>query len=279
MTDRVQRPPGPLADAPAGSIGVLQITDTHLYEDSGGRLLGLNTLEAFTAVLERARDDLGAVDLILATGDLVHDGTRSGYARVREHFQRLGRPVYCLPGNHDCPERMAESLDGGRVRMVPSAVHGAWVFVFLDSTVAGRDGGHLDGEQLQLLDDSLSRHPDRHALVCLHHQPVPVGSAWMDTMALDNAGAFFDVVDRHPGVRGILWGHIHQTFEAQRNGVRLLGSPSTCIQFAPGRDHFGVDREPPGYRWLLLLPDGAIRTGVERLAGLPAGIELQSGGY
>ena len=269
----------PLGDIPVGGIRVLQITDTHLYEDRRGALLGLNTLDAFVAVLGQVRDRLQGVELILATGDLVHDATPAGYARLREHFGRLERPVYCLPGNHDSPENMARTLNGGPVRMVPSAVHGRWVFVFLDSTVPGSDGGHLDAAQLELLEHTLAGHPDRHALVCLHHQPVPVGSAWMDTMALDNAGAFFEVIDRHPGVRGILWGHIHQTFEARRKGVRLMGSPSTCIQFAPRRDRFGLDEEPPGYRWLLLHGDGSIQSGVERLPALPSGIELQSAGY
>ncbi|MGD2081573.1 MAG: 3',5'-cyclic-AMP phosphodiesterase [Chromatiales bacterium] len=279
MSNGLQHHPSPLTDAPPGSIGVLQITDTHLYADPEQCLLGLNTLDAFTAVLRQVDEDLGKVDLILATGDLVHDATADGYARAREHLGRLGRPVYCLPGNHDSPACMAKALDGGSVRVVPSAVHGPWLFVLLDSTLAGSEGGHLAQAQLDLLDGTLAGHPHSHALVCLHHQPVPVGSAWMDTMAVDNADAFFAIIDRHPGVRGILWGHVHQTFESRRNGVRLLGSPSTCIQFAPGTDGFGVDTEPPGYRWLLLHADGTIETGVERLPALPAGIQIQSGGY
>jgi Icc protein len=40
-----------------------------------------------------------------------------------------------------------------------------------------------------------------------------------------------------------------------------------------------VDTEPPGYRWLLLHADGTIETSVERLPALPAGIQIQSGGY
>jgi Icc protein len=279
MSDRLQRHRPPFGDVPSGSIGVLQITDTHLYAEAEQCLLGLNTLEAFTAVLHQVSNHLGNVDLILATGDLVHDGTSDGYARVREHFGRLQKPVYCLPGNHDSPERMAQSLHGGFVRVVPSAVHETWVIVLLDSTLPGEDRGHLDRAELARLDHTLSLHADKHALVCLHHHPIPIGSAWMDTMTLDNTDAFFDLIDRHPSVRGVLWGHIHQTFEARRNGVLLLGSPSTCVQFTPGRERFAVDEEPPGYRWLLLHGDGTIETGVERLPALPEGIQLRSAGY
>ena len=86
-------------------------------------------------------------------------------------------------------------------------------------------------EQLQLLEQALSD-TTMPTLVCMHHQPVNVESAWIDTMAIENAEALFDIIDRHQQVKGLLWGHVHQTFEATRLGVRLMASPSTCVQFA-----------------------------------------------
>jgi Icc protein len=106
-----------------------------------------------------------------------------------------------------------------------------------------------------------------------------MGSRWLDTMAVDNAGEFLAVIDRHPQVRGILWGHVHQTFDRQRNGVRLMATPSTCIQFLPGSDDFALDTAAPGYRWLSLHPDGRIETGVERLEEIPGSLDLASAGY
>ncbi len=84
-------------------------------------------------------------------------------------------------------------------------------------------------------------------------------------MALENPEAFFDVIDRHPQVRGILWGHIHQSFEAQRHGVQLIRTPSTCVQFKPRHGVFEADALGPGYRWLGLSPDGQIRHTVRYL--------------
>jgi Icc protein len=63
-------------------------------------------------------------------------------------------------------------------------------------------------------------------------------------------------------VRGIVWGHVHQALEGERAGVRLLATPSTCAQFAPGLDDFAIDSRPPAYRMLELLPDGSIVTEV-----------------
>ena len=63
-------------------------------------------------------------------------------------------------------------------------------------------------------------------------------------------------------MRAVVWGHVHQDFDAMRGPVRLLSTPSTCAQFKPGAEKFAVDTRPPGYRILELGVDGAIRTEV-----------------
>jgi Icc protein len=148
----------------------------------------------------------------------------------------------------------------------------------LDSVIADEAGGHLEAQQLALLDAALEE-TDRHVLVCMHHQPVDIGSTWIDTMRIDNPTALFDVLDRYDHVRGLLWGHVHQAFDAWRQRLRLMASPSTCVQFAPRAHDFQVGEEAPGFRLLALLPDGTIRTEILRTDDLPQGIELASAGY
>jgi Icc protein len=269
---------GPFDALPPGSLRIVQLTDTHLYADPAGCLLGLNTLNALDAVLDLTQQ-LGPTDLVLATGDLVHDASAAGYSRLRERLSGLDAPVYCLPGNHDLPGPMREHLTGGRVEMPPWVRRDGWLLVFLDSTVPEEDGGHLRPEELDRLEATLQGHPEQHCLICLHHHPLATGSSWMDSMAVDNADQLLAIVESHPQVRGLLWGHIHQEFDLTRRGVRFLGSPSTCIQFTPNKHGFGVDSTPPGYRWLVLQPDGQIQTGVARLDSLPGQVNLASAGY
>jgi 3',5'-cyclic-AMP phosphodiesterase len=95
---------------------------------------------------------------------------------------------------------------------------------------------------------------------CQH--PVEMRSRWLDTVGLANADALFGIVDRHPQVRGIAFGHVHQALDTVRNGVRILATPSTCSQFLPGSDDFAIDNQPPAYRKLLLHADGRIETDV-----------------
>jgi len=64
-------------------------------------------------------------------------------------------------------------------------------------------------------------------------------------------------------VCAVLWGHVHQAFEGERRGVRLLATPSTCAQFLPESDDFAVDHRPPAYRLLELRADGTMATALK----------------
>jgi len=261
------------------SVRVLQITDTHLFSGSDGCLLGLNTERSLQAVLAAVAQRQPPADLVLATGDLTHDGRDSAYRRFFRHMNAIGLPVYCLPGNHDEANALRQAHDAGRCRFVEHAFHDDWHFIFLDSTLPGREGGHLSPSMLAALDGHLQAAPAAHTLVCLHHQPVPMGSRWLDTMAVDNPEDFFAIIDRHPQVRAILWGHVHQELSTRRGEVLLLSTPSTCIQFLPNSSSFALDTTAPGFRWLELYPDGRIDTGIERIDTPPGGIDMTASGY
>jgi len=97
-------------------------------------------------------------------------------------------------------------------------------------------------------------------LICLHHHPVLMKSRWLDTVGLANAGDFLEVLRRHPQVRAVLFGHVHQALDEVRDGLRVIATPSTCSQFKPKSDDFAVDDSPPAWRTLQLHADGSIDT-------------------
>ena len=241
---------------------VLQFTDPHLAGSPEMRVRGVATAETLERCVAHAAKHHPDPDVLVLTGDLAHDDPR-GYALLRERFDRAGAPVHCLPGNHDEALAARAALAGPPFVHDFARRHGDWLFVMLDSTIPGEHGGHLGVEQLARLDAALGSQPTAFALVCLHHHPVPHGSRWLDQLMLDNAPEFFEVLDRHPGVRAVAWGHTHQPFEGNRGHVRLMGTPSTCMQFAQNAEEFAVDSRPPAYRWLELGAKGDVETGVE----------------
>lgn len=244
-------------------IQLLQFTDSHLYGDARQALRGIPTLPSLLATLAHARADLTGARAVLVTGDLVQDDP-AGYVHFRDAFAGLGKPVYCIPGNHDDAAALAGALAAPPFQVNGHADLDSWRLVLLDSSVPGMAQGRLSASSLQRLEQALAAADAmrRYALVCLHHHPVPMDSRWLDTVGLTNAAEFLEVLDRHECVRAVLWGHVHQAFEGERNGVRLLGTPSTCAQFRPHSAHFAVDTQPPAYRRLTLHADGSLESEV-----------------
>lgn len=246
-------------------LRVAQITDSHLFANSESKLNGLNTLYSLQQVMQAVI--ASQPDVIIFTGDLVDTPDVAAYLHVKEIIDQSPVPVFCLPGNHDQPELLKKTLSSANIRVDHTAIINGWQLVFLNSYQKNSHSGRLPTSQLRMLDHSLSQNSQFPALICMHHHPVPIDSTWMDSMGLEQSEELFEVLDRYPQVKAIIWGHIHQQFDQTRNGVKLLGSPSTCVQFMPGASKFSVDDKPPGYRWLNLQENGEIETGVTYLAG------------
>ena len=237
-------------------VRLLQISDPHLFADPHGELRGVNTLASLQRVLGDVRNRQLRFDAVLCSGDIVNDEVE-GYAHFARELGRIGRPVYCLPGNHDRPDQLRRALEAPPFQVCGHADLGAWRIILLDSTVPDKAGGHLAPEELERLDEAL-RSSAHFAFVCVHHHPVPMSSRWLDALGIDNADDLFAVLDAHAHVRVLSWGHVHQNFDERRRGVRLLATPSTGAQFLPLSAQFAVDARPPGYRRLTLRADGTV---------------------
>lgn len=257
---------------------IVQITDPHLFGEADGRLLGMNTRDSLEKVIDKVVLEQPQIDLLLVTGDLTQDGSVASYQAFQQMSARIQAPTHWFAGNHDEPQVMEEVARGTDL-LTPVIDMGEWRITLLNSAVPGSVPGFLPETELRLLAQSLSEAPDRHHLVCLHHHPISIDCKWMAPIGLRNPDALFAVLERFPQTRALLWGHIHQEIDQQRGDLRLLATPSTCIQFKPRSDDFALDDLPPGYRWLRLNPDGTIDTGVSRVEGYAFKPDFSSDGY
>lgn len=257
-------------------VHVVQLTDAHLFANPAGTLLGLNTRDSLRHVVAQVRREQPRVDLLLCTGDLSQDASVASYEAFRELTREIAVPTRWLPGNHDEAKVMAEVAP----ELVQSVTDiGSWRVVMLNSAVLGATHGLLEQDQLSILDEALASAAERHCLVCCHHQPVDIGCAWIAPIGLRNADELLQRLRGYPQVKALLWGHIHQEWDELREGLRLLATPSTCIQFAAGSEDFKVSEEQPGYRWLRLHADGQLETGVARAADFEVKLDFNSPGY
>ncbi|MGB0188688.1 MAG: 3',5'-cyclic-AMP phosphodiesterase [Aequoribacter sp.] len=266
---------------PAQAVDVLQITDTHLGVEPNTPLLSMDTDDSLLAVLDLAGKVLPAPALMLATGDLSDQGALNAYFRLRDYTRSVCQHQFWLLGNHDHAETLRKATDDNKDLIRNDIRVGAWQIVMLNSQIPGQVGGRLGPRQLALLEEALQAGADAglNTLVCLHHQPEPVGSAWIDSQAVLDADEMFAVIEQYPNAKAVLWGHVHQEVDYLRKSVRMLATPSTCIQFARHSDDFKVDDLPPGFRHLQLLPDGSINTQVYRVTDRSFTVDLGSSGY
>jgi 3',5'-cyclic-AMP phosphodiesterase len=238
---------------------VLQFTDTHLYGHAGGNLRGVETDSSLRAVISEAFTQFPRVDAVLVTGDIANEDPQ-GYQRFRHIFESMKQPVLCIPGNHDDLAEMRLELSSPPFAIGGAHRFGEWKIIMLDSLEQGQVGGRLSASELERFERELALSRDQHALVCLHHHPVAMGSRWLDEIGLSNANEFWRLIEDYGHVRAVAWGHVHQVYEGSRGKVRLFATPSTCSQFLPGSTEFAPDSRPPAYRSFRLHPDGRIES-------------------
>lgn len=88
---------------------LVQLSDSHLFAQADGGLLGMNTRDSLQKVIDLVQAQQADIDLVLATGDLSQDGTLASYQAFRDLSAQIPAPARWIPGNHDEPHVMAQA--------------------------------------------------------------------------------------------------------------------------------------------------------------------------
>jgi 3',5'-cyclic AMP phosphodiesterase CpdA len=214
-------------------LRVLHVSDLHAGTHEEPQV------EADLVQLVRGTDP----EVVLATGDLAHRGTREQQERAARLLRSLERPLVVVPGNHDIPPwpparflrpfaefRRQWSEDEPVYRSESLVVCG------LNSVRPWRhQGGALRSEQLERTARILAEAPhDALRVVALHHHLV--GAPWRSRkrpVARRNTvlGALVDA-----GAELIVSGHVHQSSLSERREFEVAEGPvrGTTVVTAPG---------------------------------------------
>ena len=193
---------------------------------------------ALTALTEKA-----APELVIASGDLTHRGTREQHVRAAAFLARLSLPVLAVPGNHDIPYRFParftatwREFERHWQTVEPSFASDNVHVVGLNSVRPWRhqSGGVSDAQ----LDRAAAKLRQSAAgalrVVALHHQMI--GAPWRTRkkpVARRNH-VLAALVDA--GAELILGGHIHQATVSERHEFEVLddGARGVVVSIAPG---------------------------------------------
>jgi Icc protein len=239
------------------SIRVLHLTDPHLFAEATGDLRGTVTQDSLQRVLDHYEAGDWRADRALITGDLIQDDSAEAYDRFRELLLPLNMRMHCVPGNHDIRDLMRPICSRPPFSYCAKEEIRDWLLLGLDSCIKGNAGGEIAPEEFDRLEQIISESPAKHILVCLHHPPVAMGSTWLDTVLLKNGDELLQRLQATGRVRLLVFGHVHQPYDAEHLGIQVIGTPSTCSQFKPGSVDFALDDRPPAYRRITLNSDGS----------------------
>lgn len=240
-------------------LRMVQISDCHLTGNRDVPYRGRDPYAALTGLLPSIRQY--EPDILLASGDLGEDASDLAYEWLAEQLMDLGVPVLAIPGNHDHADRIRQHFAASALSApLVFDTHG-WRLVLLNSAPSGQIAGSFDPGQLKLLEQSVAE-AEAPVLIALHHQPVPVSSPWIDRYPLLEPEKFWACLTPYPQVRVVCWGHIHQAFERQVNGILALGAPSTVSNSLPRQAKFTDDGRGGACRWFELKEDGSVATGI-----------------
>ncbi len=243
------------------SFHVLILSDSHLFQSRERELFGVNTFRALKTTTDRIRERTLKPDLLVALGDLSEDGSERAYHDFHMLTGNLAESVIWVQGNHDNFDHPGYPHILNRLK---TELHsGRWHFIFLNTAIRGRDEGRLNDLEINRLKHFLELHSADYVVVFMHHQPVLVGSGFIDELALDNREQFLEVVAGNRSVRAVIFGHVHQQVDKMVDGIRMLSVPATSMQFRPGSEKLDFDALRHGYRILTLLPEGRLETSVE----------------
>ena len=246
----------------AEHMTLVQVTDTHLTGDSAGTLLGMNTERSARQVIDAALASQQP-DCVLVTGDIAADGQAAAYEQLNGFFNHRV-PTLWLPGNHDDVRAQKGAYRDHLKRRI---VGRHWDVLMLETQVAGKVGGYFSSAELDALQRAVADAAagDKSLLIATHHPLRALQSAWLDEQAVSNASAALTIMQALSDRVVVVSGHVHQESDAVVQGVRMLTTPSTCIQFAPQSHDFALDDKQPGYRRIVLQPNGQIETQVIRI--------------
>jgi Icc protein len=233
-----------------------------LFADLYGELRGTVTAGSLQSVLDHYSLADWRAHRALVTGDVIQDDSADAYRRFRDLLLPLKMRIHCVPGNHDIRDLMRPVCGLPPFSYCAYEEIGDWLLIGLDSCIRDNAGGAVSADELERLSDTVTQSAAKHVMVFLHHPPIPMGSKWLDSVGMANGDEVLERLRTLRRVRALAFGHVHQEYDDEYEGIRILATPSTCRQFAPGSDDFAVDDRPPAYRRIELGPQGDVTTEV-----------------
>jgi 3',5'-cyclic AMP phosphodiesterase CpdA len=215
-----------------GIMIIAQISDTHIALDTPDAERRIRDF-ALTVADINALDP--APDVIVHTGDIVHNGRQDEYAAAAATLAHARAPVYVLTGNRDNRAKLHEAFsDCGYLVPGSDFVHYAIDdypvrLIALDTLSSGSNKGDFCRERVRHLMDMIDAETTKPIAVFTHHPPfeVMVGPDALHFETPEIMSRLRRALQHSGRVVAVFSGHVHRAAAGHVEGIPATVMP--CI--------------------------------------------------
>ncbi len=235
-----------------GSIAMLiaHVSDSHISLGGPTDAERLAALEACVVAINRLDPQ---PDLIVHSGDVVHNGTAAEYRAAGDVLAQLRVPLAAIPGNKDERTELLDAfpLPGGTAQCAGFAQfvmdHDGARLIFLDTKSENSNRGTMCEARFAHFADAMTGN-DRPVIVFAHHPPFDVPTLPEPFQFEDRAIAdrFLDLCHGCTQPVTLITGHVHRPYEGRVGNVDVRTLTALAIDLRKG-DAMGDWAEDPFY--------------------------------
>jgi 3',5'-cyclic-AMP phosphodiesterase len=214
---------------------IAHISDTHLALDTPDAERRMRDFASTIADIN-ALDP--AADVIVHTGDIVHNGRMDEYAQAAALLAKARAPVYVLPGNKDDRANLRAAFSA-RGYLAPNSEFIDYAvedyparLIALDTLKPGANRGEFRPEQARRLIELIDAEPNKPIAVFTHHPPfeVMVGPDRFHFETMESMARLRDALQRCGRIVAVFSGHVHRAATGQVG--RIPASVVPCVATA-----------------------------------------------
>jgi 3',5'-cyclic AMP phosphodiesterase CpdA len=228
---------------------IAQISDTHLALDTPDTDQRIRDLE-LTVVDINALDP--APDVIVHTGDIVHNGRQDEYAQAVATLAKARAPVYVLAGNKDDRANLrAAFAPGGYLtpdsEFIDYAIEDYPVrLIAVDTLSAGSNKGDFCPARARRLTDLIDAETSKPIAVFAHHPPfeVMVGPDRIHFETPEIMSRLRQALQHSGRVVAVISGHVHRGTAGHVGSIPATVMPSIATTLRKGEYPPQMKRRP-----------------------------------
>ena len=228
---------------------IAQISDTHIALDTPDADQRMRDFELTVADIN-ALDP--APDVIVHTGDIVHNGRQDEYAQAVATLAKARAPVYVLAGNKDDRATLREAFAGrgylsSDSDFVEYAIEDYPVrLIALDTLSSNSNKGDFCRERVSHLVDMIDAETTKPIAVFTHHPPfeVTVGPDLLHFETPDAMSALRQALQHSGRVVAVFSGHVHRAAAGHVGRIPATVMPCIATPLRRGEYPAAMKRRP-----------------------------------